>query len=133
MFKAVFRKYWCDFASEYEEIRLGSIEEILEYAYKQHKDSVYPNFSSFNCHGDCEGKYGHRSGCLEVNHSLKEKFGYRGSLWLEKVTYYKGNGSDEVIIFSKSDRYISPKANKAFDDFAIVAKQRDENKNFGDY
>lgn len=41
--------------------------------------------------------------------------------------------TNEVIIFSKSDKYISPKTNKAFDDFAAIARQRDENKKFGDF
>ena len=70
---------------------------------------------------------------LEADHSLIEKCGYRGSLWLEQITYFKGDGSDEIIIFSKYDRYISPKANEAFDAFEKIAKNRDENKNFGDF
>lgn len=129
MFKAKFRKYWCDNHSEYVEIRTNSIDEILEYVYDCHKESIYPNISSFHC----KGKRGGLFAFLEASCSLPEKWGYRGSIWLEKITYYKGEGSDEVIIFSKSDKYISPKANKAFDDFAIIAKQRDENTNFGDY
>lgn len=129
MFKARFRKYWCDIVSEYTEIRAGSVEEILEYVYKTHKDSVYPGVSRFQCRGERPTGFAF----LEANNSIQEKAGYRGSLWLERITYFKGDGSDEVIIFSKSDRYISPKASKAFDDFALVAKKRDENKNFGDY
>lgn len=70
---------------------------------------------------------------LEADNSLIEKCGYRGSLWLEQITYFKGDGSDEIIIFSKCDRYISPKANEAFDTFGKIAKDRDENKNFGDF
>lgn len=35
-FKAKFRKYWCDYYSEYTEIRTSSIDEILEYVYKTH-------------------------------------------------------------------------------------------------
>lgn len=129
MFKARFRKYWADFLSEYEEIRANSIEEILEYAYKVHKNSVYPSISSFRCKGERKCTFAF----LEASCSLQEKWGYRGSMWLEKITYFKGDGSEEVIIFSKSDKYISPKASKAFDEFAIEAKRRDENKNFGDY
>lgn len=129
MFKAKFRKYWSDYHSEYVEIRANSIDEILEYVYNCHKESVYPSISSFKCRGERKGIFAF----LVANCSLQEKWGYRGSMWLEKIAYYKGDGSDEVIVFSKSDRYISPKASKAFDDFAIVAKQRDENKNFGDY
>lgn len=129
MFKAMFKQYWCDFCSEYKEIRANSIEEILEYVYKVHKDSVYPNVSIFYCRGDRKNIGGY----LEANCSIQEKFGYRGSLCLERITYYKGDGSEEVIIFSSNDRYISPKASKAFDDFAVVAKQRDESKNFGDF
>lgn len=129
MFKAKFRKYWCDFHSEYTEMRASSIDEILEYVYKQHKESVYPSASRFQCKGISNVQFAY----LEANFSLQEKFGYRGSLWLEKITYFKGDGSDEVIIFSKSDKYISPKASKAFDDFAAIARQRDENKNFGDF
>lgn len=129
MLKARFKKYWCDFISEYTEMRAGSVEEILEYVYKVHKDSVYPAFSSFRCRGERKTGFAF----FEASCSLQEKGGFRGSLWLERITYYKGDGSDEVIIFSKSDRYISPKASKAFDNFAAVAKQWDENKNFGDY
>lgn len=129
MFKARLKKYWCDYLSDYIDIRTNSIEEILEYVYSIHKNSPYPAVSSFNCSGGA-GKF---SAYLEANCSLPEKMGYRGSVWLEKITYYKGDGSDEVIIFSKYDRYISPKASKAFNDFAEIAKQRDENKNFGDY
>ena len=40
MFTARFRMYWNDFISEYVEIRTNSINEILEYAYKVHKDSL---------------------------------------------------------------------------------------------
>lgn len=128
-FKAKFRKYWCDYYSEYTEIRTSSIDEILEYVYKTHKESVYPRASNFLC----RGKTSTRFAFLEADNSLIEKCGYRGSLWLEQITYFKGDGSDEVIIFSKSDEYISPKTNKAFDDFAAIARQRDENKNFGDF
>lgn len=129
MFRAKFRRYWCDFASEYVNIRTYSIEEILEYAYKVHKNSVYPAYSSFVC---CGGRQG-SCGCLEARCSIQERWGYRGSLWLEQITYCDGLGGGEVIIFSKHDRYISPKASKAFDDFAAVAKQREEHKNFGDF
>ena len=129
MFKAKFRKYWCDYCSEYTEIRTSSIDEILEYVYKTHKESVYPQASKFCCHG----KSGTWFALLEANNSLMEKWGYRGSLWLEQITYFKGYGSDEIIIFSKYDRYISPKANEAFDAFEKIAKNRDENKNFGDF
>ena len=51
MFKAKFRKYWCDYCSEYTEIRTSSIDEILEYVYKTHKESVYPWASKFWCSG----------------------------------------------------------------------------------
>ena len=128
-FKAKFRKYWCDYCSEYTEIRTSSIDEILEYVYKTHKESVYPQASNFFC----SGKRDTRFALLEANHSLIEKCGYRGSLRLEQITYFKGDGSDEIIIFSKYDRYISPKANEAFDAFGKIAKHRDENKNFGDF
>lgn len=126
MFKARFRKYWCDFISEYKEITTNSIEDILEYVYKVHEDSVYPAFSRFYCRG---GRPVGKGGYLEASCSLPEKYGYRGSMWLEKITYNGPNG--EVIVFSRSDSYISQKASKAFDDFAEIAKQR--GKNFGDY
>lgn len=126
MFKARLRKYWCDFHSEYLEINRGSVEEILEYIYEVHKESVYPSVSSFSCGVGISG-----NGYAEASCSLQEKFGYRGSMWLEKITY-TGNGN-ETIIFSKSDRYISPKTQKAFEEFAKIAKQRDANKNFGDF
>ena len=129
MFKAKFRKYWCDYYSEYTEIRTSSIDEILEYVYKTHKESVYPQASRFWCSGKSSTWFA----SLEANNSLIEKCGYRGSLWLEQITYFKGDGSDEIIIFSKCDRYISPKANEAFDAFGKIAKDRDENKNFGDF
>ena len=32
IFKAKFRKYWCDRYSEYTEIRTSNIDEILEYS-----------------------------------------------------------------------------------------------------
>lgn len=127
MFRAKFRKYWCDFVSEYKVLCANSVEEILEYVYKIHKDSVYPHISRFLCSGGKDN----RGGYLEASCSLKEKAGYRGSLWLESITYH--GGDDEVIIFSKSDRYISPKTSKIFDEFAKTAKHRDENKNFGDF
>ena len=129
IFKAKFRKYWCDYYSEYTEIRTSSIDEILEYVYKTHKESVYPQASNFWC----RGKRNTRFAILEADNSLMEKCGYRGSLWLEQITYFKGDGNDEIIIFSKCDRYISPKANEAFDAFEKIAKNRDENKNFGDF
>ena len=128
-FKAKFRKYWCDYYSEYTEIRTSSIDEILEYVYKTHKESVYPWASNFRCRGKTSTGFAF----LEANNSLIEKCGYRGSLWLEQITYFKDYGSDEIIIFSKCDRYISPKANEAFDAFGKIAKNRDENKNFGDF
>lgn len=128
MFKAIFQKHWCDFEFEYEEIEFDSIEKILDYVYMRHKNSIYPSFSSFYCRG-CKPI----GGCLEAHHSLKERFGYKGSLCLEKILYYKDNSNDEIIIFSKDDKYISPKATKAFNDFAIVAQQKDKNKIFGDY
>lgn len=128
MFVARFKKYWCDYISEYKEIDTNSIEEILEYVYEIHKNSVYPKQSQFFCRGSRPKMTG---GNLEANYSLQEKWGFRGSIWLEKITYYGSDG--EVIVFSKSDSYISPKASQAFDDFAKIAKQRDENKNFGDY
>lgn len=78
IFKAKFRKYWCDRYSEYTEIRTSSIDEILEYVYKTDKESPYPRASNFWC-----------------------KCGYEGSLWLEQITYFKGDGSDEIIIFSR--------------------------------
>lgn len=127
MFKARFRKYWCDYCQDYETYCAGSVDEILEYVYKIHKDSVYPNISRFMCSG---GK-NNQGGYLNAECSLKEKAGYRGSLWLESITYH--NGEDEVVIFSKSERYISPKTSKIFDEFAKTAKHRDENKNFGDF
>ena len=129
MFKAKFRKYWCDYYSEYTEIRTSSIDEILEYVYKTHKESVYPQASRFWCSGKSSTWFA----SLKAKNSLIEKCVYRGSLWLEQNTYFKGDGSDEIIIFSKCDRYISPKANEAFDAFGKIAKDRDENKNFGDF
>ena len=125
MFKARFKKYWCDFISEYKEITTNSIEDILEYVYKVHEDSVYPAFSRFYCRGSSPAGKG---GYLEASCSLPEKYGYRGSMWLEKITYNGPNG--EVIVFSRNE-YISPKTSKAFDDFAEIAKQR--GKSFGDY
>lgn len=127
MFKAKFRKYWCDFASDYEVYSANNIEEILEYVYKIHKNSVYPRISRFMCKGGKDN----RGGYLKACYSLKERYGYRGSVWLENITYY--SCVDEVIIFSESDHYISPKASKIFDEFAKTAKYRDENKNFGDF
>lgn len=129
MFKARFKKYWCDYVSQYETFCASSIEEILEHAYRVHKDSAYPHASRFFCRGDRDN----RGGYLEANCSLEEKCGYRGSLWLESITYCKGDGSNEVIIFSKNDHYISPKASKAFDNFAAIAEQRSNSKNFGDF
>lgn len=129
IFKAKFRKYWCDYCSEYTEIRTNSIDEILEYVYETHKESVYPWASKFWCRGKSSTGFAF----LEAHNSLREKCGYRGSLWLEQITYFKGDGSDEIIIFSKYDRYISPKASEAFDTFGKIAKDRDENKNFGDF
>lgn len=127
MFKARFRKYWCDYCSEYTDIITNSVEEILEFVYKVHKDSVYPAYSKFRC----SGRWKCGNGFLESSCSLLQKCGYRGSLWLEKITYSSPNG--EVIIFSKNDGYISPKASEAFNSFKEIAKRRDENKNFGDY
>ena len=128
MFRARFRKYWCDYASEYEDVIANSIDEILEFVYTVHKDSVYPAFSKFYCRGSRPTRKG---GFVEASCSLPAKYGYRGSIWLEKITYAGSSG--EVIVFSRSDDYISPKASEAFDNFAKAAKQRDENKNFGDY
>ena len=125
MFRARFRKYWCDFISEYKEITTNSIEDILEYVYKVHEDSVYPAFSRFYCRGCRPAGNG---GYLEASCSLPEKYGYRGSMWLEKITYRGPNG--EVIVYSRNE-YLSPKTSKAFDDFAEIAKQR--GKSFGDY
>lgn len=127
MFRATFKKYWCDYVSEYKDLCVNSVEEILEYAYKIHKDSVYPHSSRFLCSG---GK-NNRGGYLEVSCSLKQKWGYRGSMWLESITYH--SDGDEVIIFSKSDHYISPKTSKIFDEFAQTVKHHDKNKNFGDF
>lgn len=127
MFRARFRKYWCDRYSEYTDITANSVKEILEFVYKVHKDSVYPAYSKFCC---C-GKWEYGNAFLEANASLPEKCGFRGSLWLERITYGSPNG--EVIIFSKNDGYISPKASEAFNSFREIAKQRDKNKNFGDY
>lgn len=130
MFKARIRNYWCDYCQEYTELTKGSIEEILEYFYDIYENSIYPGYRQFICHGD-QGDY--RRGILHTSCAVKERCGYRGSVWLEKITYYKGDGSEPVIIFSEHDHYISPKASKAFDDFAISAKEREKNKNFGDY
>lgn len=127
MFTARFRKYWNDFISEYVEIRTNSIKEILEYAYKVHKDSVYPTVSRFDCVG--KSKYS-EGGWLNVNNTLKGRMGNRGSLWLERITYHGDNG--DVIVFGKSENYISPKTAKAFDDFAQVVKKREESK-FGEF
>ena len=127
MFTARFRKYWNDFISEYVEIRTNSINEILEYAYKVHKDSVYPTVSRFDCVG--KSKYS-EGGWLNVNFALKERMGNRGSLWLERITYHGDKG--DVLVFGKNDDYISPKTAKAFDDFAQVVKKREENK-FGEF
>lgn len=127
MFRARFRKYWCDSTWGDEIVPASSVEEILEYVYKIHKDSVYPGISRFLCRGDRDNKGGY----LEASCSLKEKWGYRGSIWLESITYQ--NSGNEVIIFSKNDRYISPKASVIFDEFAETAKYRDANKNFGDF
>lgn len=126
MFKARLRKYWCDYISDYVEISRSSVEEILEYLYEVHKESVYPNVSSFCCGIGMSG-----NGYAEASCSLQEKGGYRGSMWLEKITY-TGNGN-ETIIFSKYDSYISPKTKKIFEEFSKTAKQRDKNKNFGDF
>lgn len=126
MFKARLRKYWCDYISDYVEISRSSVEEILEYLYEVHKESVYPNASSFCCGIGMSG-----NGYAEANCSLQRKGGYRGSMWLEKITY-TGNGN-ETIIFSKYDGYISPKTMKIFEEFSKTAKQRGENKNFGDF
>lgn len=129
MFKARIRNYWCDYCQEYTDITRGSIEEILKYFYDIHQNSIYPGYSKFICHGQ-QKDY---NGILHTSFAVKERYGYRGSVWLEKITYYKGDGSEPVIIFSEHDHYISPKASKAFDDFAIAAKEREKNKNFGDY
>lgn len=129
MFKARIRNYWCDYCDEYIEITRNSVEEILEYFYGIHKNSVYPAYSHFLCHGQQEN----RRGILETNHTLQAKCGYRGSVWLEKITYYKGDGSEPIIIFSSYDKYISPKASKLFDEFGKSAKEKDKHKNFGDY
>ena len=96
---------------------------------RQPEQSIYPWASKFWC----RGKRSTGFAFLEADNSLIEKCSYIGSLWLEQITYFKGDGSDEVIIFSKHDRYISPKANEAFDAFEKIAKNRDENKNFGDF
>lgn len=129
MFKARIRNYWCDYCQEYTDITRGSIEEILQYFYDIHQNSIYPAYSEFICHGQ-QKNY---NGILHTSFAVKERCGYRGSVWLEKITYYKGDGSEPVIIFSEHDHYISPKASKAFDDFAIAVKEREKNKNFGDY
>lgn len=127
MFMAKFKKYWCDSKSEYETFCANSIEEILEYVYKIHKDSVYPHISQFLCRGERDA----RGGYLEASCSLEEKWGYRGSLWLEDIIYH--NNGEDTIIFSRVDKYISPKASKIFDAFAETVKHRDEYKNFGDF
>lgn len=128
MFRARFKRYWCDSAYDYKEITANSINEILEFAYKIHKNSPHPKQSRFYCRGI---RSPYKCGNLEVDNSLPEKRGYIGSLWLEKILYNGPNG--EVIVFSKHDEYISPKTNAAFDAFAEEVKKREENKNFGEY
>lgn len=123
MFKARFKKYWCDYCKEYTEKTFSSVEDILEYVYKVHKDSVYPAVSQFRC---C-GKWDFGNGFLSASYSLPERMGYRGDLELERIIY---NG--DTVIYERS-KYISPKASEAFNEFAKIAKQRDENKNYGDY
>lgn len=127
MFKAKFRRYWNCFISEYVEVTTKGLGGILEYAYDIHKESVYPSVSRFDCVG--KSKYS-EGGWLNVENTLKCRMGNRGSLWLESILYYGSDG--EVIIFSKSDNYISPKTAKAFDDFAQVVKSREEKK-FGEF
>lgn len=117
-FKATFRKYWCDYCQEYTEIYRDSVQEILEYAYAAHRDSVYPQHSKFYCTG--KRKYG-EGGSLEVSCSLLERMGYRGSLWLEKIVCFKDD--EQVIVFEKGE-YISPKTAEAFDDFAELVGKR---------
>lgn len=127
MFKAKFKRYWNRFITESVEVTTNRLEGILEYAYNIHKKSVYPSISDFDCVG--KSKYS-EGGWLNVNNTLKGRMGKRGSLWLERITYFGENG--EVIVFSKADDYISPKTAKAFDDFAQVVKEREKSK-FGEY
>lgn len=127
MFKARFKKYWCDYCYEYVTIETQCLNEILEYAYSVHKNSYYPQVSKFSC----SGNRGSWSAYLETSNSLPKRYGRRGAMWLEQITYF--NGAEEVIIFSQCDEYISPKASIAFDEFEKIAKQRDANKNFGDF
>lgn len=128
MFRARFKRYWCDSAYDYKEITANSINEILEFAYKIHKNAPHPKQSRFYCRGICSL---YKCGILEVDNSLPKKCGYFGSLWLEKILYNGPNG--EVIVFSKHDEYASPKTSAAFDAFAEEVKKREENKNFGEY
>lgn len=129
MFIATFKKYWCDFIFEFEEVQKHELKGILEYAYKYHKNTCYPKFSEFQCVGTT--RLG-SSGYLDVHYCLQEKWGYRGSMWLEKIIYI-GDNDKEIIIFSKADNYISPNTRKAFDEFAKIAKDRETNKCFGDF
>lgn len=126
MFKARFVKYWYDYCKEYVTLRFNNVEEILEYVYQIHKHSNNPYVSQFNCRGDRKNCGGY----LNADCSLDEKYGYRGSVWLESITY--SNNSEEIIIFDKYDRYISPKTSKIFDEFAAKAKQRNQ-KIYGDF
>lgn len=128
MFRARFKRYWCDSAYDYKEITTSSINKILEFAYKTYENAPHREQSRFHCRGI---RSPYKCGNLEVDNSLPEKCGYLGSLWLERILYDGPNG--EVVVFSKYDQYISPKTSAAFDAFAEEVKKREENKNFGEY
>lgn len=127
MFRARFTEYWCDSCMNTKTLCFNNIKEVLEYVYEKHKNSNYPQSSRFSCRGDRNGIGGY----LDADCCLDEKYGYRGSIWLEEITY--SNTDEVVIVFSKYSKYISPKTSKAFDDFSNIAKQREMNKKFGDF
>lgn len=130
MLKATFKKYWCDFVWDYDVIHAEFIEDVLEHAYRIYKDSPYPKVSNFFCRGSRSFDKG---GYLESAFALPQKSGYRGSLWLEKIEYYERVGSKKaVIVYSRIDKYISPKVSDAFDKFAIKIAKNDDTANFGE-
>lgn len=128
MFKARFKKYWCDYVStEVVTLKTTTIEEIFEYAYKIYKDSCVESWRKrFSIKGSSRGI----SGFLAIDNVLPEKGGYYGSMWLEEITYY--GSVEETIVFLRN-KYTSPKTSEALDKFARVVKQREESKKFGDF
>ena len=128
MFKAKFWKYWDDNCNSYEDITAQSIEGICEYAYQIYRDSVSP-YKKFYCGRHCSDPPDW--GTLELSCALPERFGKGyGVLLLMRVTY--DNGEGDVIVFDKTNRYISPKTLKVFNEFGEAAKQREANK-FGEW